>query len=208
MRSSPKITVFLGVPPKSETDTNTTTASTSWTCGVCGYVNAGMPSELGGGSNPPTKCGLCGVAFSTSRSQSSLPPTRPATPAASASAPPLPASASQVACPACTFLNHRSLAECEICSTPLPNMNGVSPPLVTGAINSVLANPPPSTDAGLEILRLSFRQGCVKDAYRKLKSVLSIRGWESGVCVVVSTAFKGELTPVPATSESSKNRAA
>lgn len=87
-------------------------------------------------------------------------------------------------------------------------MNGVSPPVVTGAINSVLANSPPSTEAGLEIVRLSFRQGGVKDAYRKLKSVLSIRGWESGVCVVVSTAFKGELTPVPATSESSKNRAA
>lgn len=193
MRSSAKITVFLG-PAQDQVDVGegSTAATSNWTCGVCGYVNAGTPSELGGSgiSSTATKCGLCGVAFSSVRAQAtSLPPTRPVTPRISAPATPItPTTPStlqnnslQIACPACTFLNHRSLSDCEICSTPLPKLSSAlaSPAPAVASSAPVPAAPP--INGEMDIIRLSFRKGGEKDAYRKLKSVLSIRGWESGV---------------------------
>ncbi|ORY34057.1 EAP30/Vps36 family-domain-containing protein [Naematelia encephala] len=174
MRSSPKITLSIGKPPTLvEADSE---VSASWTCGVCGYVNALSPTE--GVPSPAAKCGLCGVGFSTSRSSSSLPTTRSGTPQ------PIPAIPAinedpdgGIACPACTFLNHASLSHCEICSTPLPSNRKRT----VASVASTSAVQQNGGDVALEVVRLSFRNGGVKEAYRRLKNVLGSKSWERQV---------------------------
>jgi ESCRT-II complex subunit VPS36 len=97
-----------------------------------------------------------------------------------------------VACPACTFLNHRSMTECEICSTPLPRQtgtggvrsndgsteeNGIGSGEV-GMVEGTGGGAGTSASERLEVVRLSFRKGGEKDAYRKLKNVLGSKAWE------------------------------
>lgn len=205
MRSSAKITLTLGLPdpagplpgpsastlspsvPSSAPGSASASVSTllppsspapaTWSCGVCGHANP-LPTS---GLSPATKCALCGVAYATSRTMSP-PPSRAGTPAslaaASSSAGAMtrsslvsetdtdadsdaPPPTSQVACPACTFLNHPSLAQCEICGTPLPRKR-----------------PPQAQGRQQDTVRLSFRKGGDKEAYRRLKGVLSDKVWE------------------------------
>lgn len=160
MRSSPKITITLGKPTStSQAEPATPPSPTpqiqdSWTCGICGNVNSGS-------ANPSTKCQLCGVAYATSRTLSP-PPSRAGTPASIAPAAPA-APPGQVACSVCTFHNDASLANCEMCGTPLPKST-------TTKVNVAIDKE--------NVVRLSFREGGVKEAYRRLKGVLSDKVWE------------------------------
>ncbi|KAL1408761.1 Vacuolar protein-sorting-associated protein 36 [Vanrija albida] len=199
MRSSPKITLFLGRSPVPEPSraslsissssslpppvTAPVPAAASWTCGVCGFPNP-LPPGPGNAPPPATKCQLCGVAYATSRSMSP-PATRAGTPASAAASPaePVPtpspapppepaASSDQVACPACTFLNHKYLSHCEICGTGLPKASG-------GDKKVDRQEPkPPAGPEKHDVVRLSFRKGGEKEAYRRLKGVLSDKVWE------------------------------
>lgn len=191
LRSSAKITVFLGQPQgqsgsvlESRAPTpvtvSTTAKATNWTCGVCGYVNPLGSTELNGPAMS-AKCGLCGVSHERSRHSASMPVTRTTTPipsSPSAATPsneePVADAGGLIACPACTFLNHRSLRECEICSTPLPRKERQNSSL--GARPMV-----PNAVGGQEVVRLSFRKGGEKEAYRRLKNVLSDKVWERKV---------------------------
>ena len=196
MRSSPKITLTLGQPEASSSSAasgSTAAAATvdvtdrqGWTCGVCGFSNS-TPAGIG-------KCGLCGVPWSvseaamanasqgpsrsstprpTSVTPASSPAVTAAAPAAVTPTPPATSSAAptEIACPACTFLNHPSMRNCEICGTPLRK-----PPLSASA-----AGPSPSASNATEVIRLSFRSGGGADkvAYQKLKSVLTQKAWEA-----------------------------
>lgn len=172
MRSSPKITLFLGRQPSGKANEDGEVGS-SWTCGVCGFVNPVSSSDIGPG--PGTTCGLCGVAFSTSRSTSSLPVTRTGTPAPTTpSLRNIPSLGSvddpegRIPCPVCTFLNHRSMANCEICSSPLRGVK--KQPVKMG-----------NGEEKLDIVRLSFRKGGEKEAYSKMKVVLGMKAWEGQV---------------------------
>lgn len=164
MRSSPKITLTLGAASASASVVSLPLASPAdapsppsetWTCGVCGSVNQGS-------ANPTSKCQLCGVAYATSRTLSP-PPTRSATPASLVQAPTPPVPPGQVACSACTFLNDTSLPKCEMCGTALPRRN---PPRLSTPLDKE------------NTVRLSFREGGVREAYRRLKGVLSDKVWE------------------------------
>lgn len=196
MRSSPKITLYLGrgpvaksasaVPDLGEPDTGRESPAEvgSWTCGVCGFAN---PLPAGVTLGPESKCALCGVGWSVGRTLTpagSEAASRTATPAPSSIAP-TPARAGtpatgraatpakeepkgkQVACPACTFLNHPSMSQCEICGTPLRKRT-------TSTLNGA------AEDAGEkhDVVRLSFRKGGAADAYKKLKGVLGDKAWE------------------------------
>ncbi|OCF36674.1 ESCRT-II complex subunit VPS36 [Kwoniella heveanensis BCC8398] len=220
MRSSPKITLTLGPPPSlpssvapatasaasnTNADTDSLRASSangsglgensSWTCGVCGYANTTTLGRV----SATSRCGLCGVPYSTSQQASaSGPPSRSSTPtiftatsASTASAlsesmatpmpsahPPDPTVRDSIACPACTFLNSPLLPNCEICSTPLPGS--------TARRNTAKRQDSLRAEMGkTQIIRLSFRdkKGGVNDAYKKLKSVLGDKAWERGVGV-------------------------
>ncbi|GMK58389.1 hypothetical protein CspeluHIS016_0504210 [Cutaneotrichosporon spelunceum] len=196
MRSSPKVIVTLGPvpspPPESSSTPEPAPAAPapepqgSWTCGVCGFANPLLP----GASVPPgAKCALCGVAYAMSKSMS-LPPSRTTTPGArvdtptSLSSPPSPSPApttarAQIACTACTFLNHPSLSACEICGTLLPKPEAAELRRST--------NPPRS-----ETVRFSFRRGGEREAYRRLKGVLSDRVWERVAGVKTGTVGREE----------------
>ncbi|WVR06971.1 hypothetical protein IAU60_004008 [Kwoniella sp. DSM 27419] len=185
MRSSPKITLTLGMPtpsrdaqPQGQAQASSSTAASAeaagWTCRVCGYVN----NTTGGLGTVSSKCGLCGVPYSTSQQSASGPPSRSATPTV-----PAPETATRpaqtlagagtkgdttmIGCPACTFLNSPYLPNCEICSTPLPESRARG-----------RAQDNTSGGAKSEVVRLSFRKGGVQEAYKKLKSVLSDKAWE------------------------------
>ncbi|TXT08371.1 uncharacterized protein COLE_05295 [Cutaneotrichosporon oleaginosum] len=207
MRSSPKVIVVLGpagaVPPPGSPPSPAPTPTSApapppappqgnWTCGVCGFANPNV-----GGSVPPgAKCALCGVAYAMSKGMS-LPPSRTTTPAPKAptpaSAPTSPVSASpapvlaptaQIACTACTFLNHPSLSACEICGTSLPKKakDGEAPSSSTST----------AAAARTETVRFSFRRGGEREAYRRLKGVLSDKVWErAGISAVRDTRGGG-----------------
>ncbi len=188
MRSSAKISLFLGYPETNPDDSGPGQgggSGESWTCGVCGFNNEPKGFNGSGG-----KCSLCGVARVIGNSGV---PTRVGTPVqgmdgnSSSSSSPLPASAStcvvprgateptiskkSIPCPRCTFLNHPSLVTCEICGSPLP----LRPSASTSTPNW---KPGEGTK---EVVRLSFRKGGEKEMYRRLKSVLAKKTWSGEV---------------------------
>ncbi|KAL9937098.1 hypothetical protein V8E36_004333 [Tilletia maclaganii] len=104
----------------------------TWICPVCGFSNSATD-----------KCSLCGVSYQQSSSNRSKPTvpsssgpsssshgaptglsgaTQPQPPAPSASRP---KASDPVPCPTCTFLNHPSMAACELCNAPLPGANSL-----------------------------------------------------------------------------------
>lgn len=86
-----------------------------------------------------------------------------------------------VSCPRCTFVNHPSLSECEICGAPLAPINGLQ---VLNGDQRRSESPAPffeqdsirNTDTA-ESVKLSFRGGGEKSFYERLKSALIQRKW-------------------------------
>ncbi|BGP58085.1 hypothetical protein JCM8202_006214 [Rhodotorula sphaerocarpa] len=187
----------------------------AWVCQICGMRNT--PSvELG------LKCSLCGVArdplppassvpssnFGTPRSTS---PSRRPSSFSSPHRPVVPPSApvpnpfdpketgSRIACPICTFLNHHSMATCEVCESPLFPDAGASsgparPPLPPASVSAPptrVNTPGPSTDpasaipapTGAPYVRLSFRRGGEKAYYAALKEALAQKAWDFSTAV-------------------------
>lgn len=164
MRSSPKLTLTLGNPQSRDNDPAVESAGT-WTCRVCGYVNERK------GLGKSGKCGLCGVPYAQAVASPSVSatPSRAGTPNSSGFTPPSSTAddkegESKVACPACTFLNSALLRNCEICTTPLPRLP---------QFNTIREKPEKQ-----QVVRLSFRKGGDKEAYKKLSSVLGDKAWE------------------------------
>ncbi|KAF7974522.1 hypothetical protein HWV62_11980 [Athelia sp. TMB] len=210
--SSPKVTVFLAPanePSASETRSSPVMFPSSldqdlgetWECEVCGERNL-----AGRSPSAAQVCTLCGVRRSSMPipvkqvqlhsqsppSSSSLPSVIPSpspspspSPALSQSPAPGPSSISRnIACEACTFLNHPYLRECEVCSTPLPQ------PEVQGsgwtaksAPTTRAVSPAPPGDGNANgtttsMIKLSFRKGGDKAFYAELKRSLQRKAWE------------------------------
>lgn len=172
--SSSKVTIYL----TSETPAAVSSgdeATESWQCEVCDFRNPPGSSPTG------AKCALCGVPRSKVLSAAPTPPRAVSAPPPSAhllsSSPPA-ASASrpkEVACPACTFLNHPALTECEICGTALPR----SAPPIKSAPPSRPGSPTSEGAGGDAMLRLSFRKGGDKALYAVLKRSLLGKAWQT-----------------------------
>jgi ESCRT-II complex subunit VPS36 len=197
-KSSPKLTLHLGPPPQPQSAATSPDAQQdpvpfeSWECEVCSYRN---PPGLS--PSAARACALCGVPRSSlsalnsnssaiaapSSSQPTLPSqVQPQSLSASLPNTPSPLAAgrapSAIACPACTFLNHPSLHECEICGTPLPRPAQARVASMKSAPASRLATPPPD-DA--RFIKLSFRKGGDKPFYAALKRCLMAKAWEVSV---------------------------
>lgn len=189
-KSSPKVTLHLDestAMPDQTTSEESETGFESWECEVCAYRN---PPGL---SPAAAKvCGLCGVPrASVPTSISLVPPSTQLSsslPASSISlAIPSPLSGlstpmadpDTIACPACTFFNHRSLRWCEICSTELPR--------VQRTMKSAPSSRPASPDSDDEdspsnrMIKISFRKGGDKAFYAVLKRSLKSKIWEVGL---------------------------
>lgn len=100
---------------------------------------------------------------------------------------------SSIACSACTFLNHPSLRECELCGTPLrpaETESGTNAQLPHAASKSAPTSRPVSPDGKDAVssskfvdereryIKLSFRKGGDKAFYAALKTALQQKGWE------------------------------
>jgi ESCRT-II complex subunit VPS36 len=167
LRSSAKVTLHLKPPSPGEEQHR---VLEEWICEVCACRNSTSTSGK-------MVCTLCGVPRDKSASASSTPP---------------PSRGEVGVCPACTFLNHASLRECEICGTSLPSRTTPPPP-------------PPKDTGGPYSIKLSCRNGGDKPLYAILKRSLTARAWEetsieqlrpeptrSGICTsfVLSSKYK------------------
>lgn len=172
--------------PKSRQDTSN--SFDVWECEVCSYRN---PPGLSPSAS--MVCGLCGVPRSavpsapdttvqskprvpveTGHLSSSLPSSSHHLPLPTRTEPP-----SQIACPACTFLNYPSLSSCEICGTALPR-----------PVHPTARSAPPSrptsddeddddeTEEGPRMIKVSFRKGGDKAIYAVLRRSLLDKAWE------------------------------
>ncbi|CCM05946.1 uncharacterized protein FIBRA_08185 [Fibroporia radiculosa] len=180
----------------------------SWTCEVCSYRN---PPGLSPAAS--RICALCGVPRSSAQSaitiptnsasssnlsllSTSLPPSslnlsRLTLSSSSSPAPGSPHTSGgneEIACIVCTFLNHPTLATCEMCGTPLPK-HSVQWPASHPQAKSAPASRPTSPSAdhpdrkradapGSRMIRLSFRKGGDKAFYAVLRRSLLGKGWE------------------------------
>lgn len=201
--SSAKATLYLSAsdddPPPTNGSGEDAVLFESWECEVCAYRN---PPGL----SPAAAriCGLCGVPresvpsptpiaapsaipaklkLSTSPNIStSLPTTSPLTARARLEEDPADDASDTVACPVCTFFNHPSMRDCEICGSALPKpvrLGQVRPATMKSAPSSR-----PQSAAGKDeetkegIIKLSFRKGGDKPFYAALKRSLQGKAWK------------------------------
>ncbi|CAL5869437.1 uncharacterized protein PFLUO_LOCUS3666 [Penicillium psychrofluorescens] len=166
----------------------------TWICPICSFSNpvpsnfdpatataaTHLPPCLACGINPPFTTVLkAAINAATSREPCQLPvPTaEPHTQSnGSSSLGPLERGGS-VSCPRCTFVNHPSLVECEMCGAPLK-------PAGAAAAGNRADSPAPffeqtrvtNTEVS-ESIKLSFRDGGVQTFHERLKNALIQRKW-------------------------------
>ncbi|KAH0834123.1 EAP30/Vps36 family-domain-containing protein [Lanmaoa asiatica] len=193
-RSSPKVTLYLDstfVPPSGSHD-GASDSLENWVCDVCSHRN---PPGL----SPAAAriCALCGVpraalssppqaraltlSISQPSSSVSLPTAFSSLPRFSTPPPPPTSVLSPIACTACTFLNHPSLRNCEMCSTTLPLAPGNSGINSKSAPSSRPESPPAegdASDSANPLVKLSFRKGGDRAFYAILRRALKARAWE------------------------------
>lgn len=194
-KSSPKVSLFLDSDtalPSITISGQRTETFESWECEVCSHRN---PPGLS-----PTAariCTLCGVPRNVSAGStaseassqiqslfSSIPESSSTSLSSSSSpGPPSPSSTNNdsdgIACPACTFLNHPSLRVCEICTTPLPNVEHAGSMRAKSAPSTRAVSPMgDNTDPANLLIKLSFRKGGDKPFYNLLRRALRSQAWE------------------------------
>ncbi|PSK33966.1 Vacuolar protein-sorting-associated protein 36 [Elsinoe australis] len=178
----------------------------TWICPICSFSNP-VPSNFdpstANASTPLPPCLACGIkpplvhvtkaaiAAMSNRPSSTMPDSSPLARTSSTDTPhspsprtPLPAprprTQSYTECPRCTFRNHPSIHNCEICGAPLPHRPS---PLSSTPRSESPAPFAPSTafttgdGTGLEIIKLSFRAGGVQTFHDRLKDALIQRKW-------------------------------
>lgn len=179
-KSSPKVTCHLTEEgPTPDTD-SPEVMSEGWECGLCAYRN---PPGLSPAA--VSVCELCGVPrpsvalispslATTSHLSSSLPSSSRSLSASLAAESHSGRKQTEIACPACTFLNHLLLRECELCGMELPKPKGN----LQSAPSSRPLTPVFDNYDYPRIIKLSFRKGGDKPFYTVLKSTLKSKAWE------------------------------
>ncbi|KAL4869380.1 hypothetical protein BDV12DRAFT_196430 [Aspergillus spectabilis] len=204
-RSLPLTTQLAGTQsPLSQTSVPSYTpppqnpVNATWVCPICSFSNP-VPSNFdpstATNSTPIPPCLACGIKppFTTilkaaiAAATSRKPPSTPAAPQIGRESPvevnghksALTANGS-VTCPRCTFLNHPSLLECEICGASLLTVNSLRAPSNQDRSDS----PAPIFEEGnirnsevSDHIKLSFRVGGDKIFLERLKGALIQRKW-------------------------------
>ncbi|KAJ5108888.1 hypothetical protein N7456_005563 [Penicillium angulare] len=169
----------------------------TWICPICSFSNP-VPSNFDpatatAATNLPP-CLACGIkppfttvlkaAISAASSRDSPLPRPSSVPAGEITGSNtgnhlLPLKGESVSCPRCTFVNHPSLRECEICAAPLKGQS-----TSTGNGDSRVDSPAPfyaqsripNTEVS-ESIKLSFRDGGEKTFHERLNGALIQRKW-------------------------------
>ena len=193
-KAHPSLAQLRGTKPASPQP-----VSATWICSICSFSNpvpsnfdattatasTNIPPCLACGIKPPLATILkAAISAATKREPAVATPPPPVV-----ETPPPPsvnesqsddAAGSSVACPRCTFVNHPSLFECEICGAPLAAVKALKPSDGERRAES----PAPffgqdrikNTDT-TESMKLSFRAGSEKAFHERLKSALIQRKW-------------------------------
>lgn len=158
-----------------------------WTCTICYHDNTLLTD----------KCDLCGVRTATTASKGDSGNSSTNNHSSTEGITKTEAAAS---CPTCTFINHPSMIQCEMCDTRLDS--SLSSPTLTATplLTSVLQQPssssspisissssisPPSSPSVSSLntkqdhsIQLSFRKGGLGNFLAKLNTALSTKAWD------------------------------
>ncbi|CAO3590677.1 unnamed protein product [Absidia cylindrospora] len=218
LRSSPKLTLYLDTTILADTtnsaslmmvsDTDSLSVQVAkriqlaaavgvWTCPICSHDNTSLTE----------KCDLCGVRTVNPNSSNSHSNSNNNTTTSSS---PL-STVTPGACPICTFINHPSMIQCEMCDSalqssspsnlqshttqstksPSPSCSSSAPPAPSSSSSSSLS----STNISKydHSVQLSFRKGGLAQFLTKLNSAITNKAWDS------------PLSPGSSTSQSTNN---
>ncbi|KAH6612001.1 EAP30/Vps36 family-domain-containing protein [Boeremia exigua] len=209
LKSSPKITLYpkpanqlsrglsapiaqspsSGSPERRNSPAPAPSISASWVCPICSFSNP-VPSNFDpalASRTPIPPCLACGIKPPTMHvvkaaiaAISNRPaPTVPLKDNKSGSTPST-SSGGMVSCPRCTYQNHPSLLNCEICGASLTT--AIDKRLEHVAELRRPESPGPSLTTPIqtttiECIKLSFRSGGEKIFYERLKNALVQRKW-------------------------------
>ncbi|KAI9497957.1 EAP30/Vps36 family-domain-containing protein [Zychaea mexicana] len=166
LRASPKIILHLEKKTVSSPSRRSMPQMTlpTWVCPICSFANAGTLE----------KCQLCGVK----RAEEAITPTTPTMPTPPTDPPPS-SNNGDVSCRACTFINHPSMMQCEMCGTDLATVPLPSPTVSTpSSISESVATVQLEDNAHV---RLAFRHGGQSGFLGKLKSALEAKAWDKPI---------------------------
>ncbi|KAF9072395.1 EAP30/Vps36 family-domain-containing protein [Rhodocollybia butyracea] len=173
--SSAKVTLHLSIDSSSTSfeDHSSETGFESWECEVCAYRNSP-------GLSPSAAriCQLCGVPRSSVPAPPASYPNLPSSVSTSALPQPF-GKPSSMSCPVCTFSNHPSMKECEMCSTPLPKESSLHTEVKSAPATRPATPGADDEESGIKAIKLSFRKGGDKAFYTGLKRSLKGRAWEA-----------------------------
>ncbi|RMZ76679.1 hypothetical protein DV738_g4831, partial [Chaetothyriales sp. CBS 135597] len=166
----------------------------AWVCTICSFSNpvpSNFDATIANSSFPLPPCLTCGIkpefshllkaaiAADTRRVATSkpVPPAPEAGPPRSGSQ-----TSNVIACPRCTFGNHKSMRMCEMCGAPLPVYDKHAESTVSELQRAVSPGP---EIAKLELddsvpsasIKFSFRSGGDKAFYEKLRNAMIQRKW-------------------------------
>ncbi|OOF91317.1 hypothetical protein ASPCADRAFT_177253 [Aspergillus carbonarius ITEM 5010] len=178
------------------------TINATWICPICSFSNpvpsnfdpstatasTAIPPCLACGIKPPFATILkAAITAATSRETSSTTPTipqpgyEPSPHINGSKSLSTPQNGAQVSCPRCTFVNHPSLLECEICGASLVSANVLR---ASNGDHFRAESPAPVFDQGSikstqikDSMKLSFRGGGEKIFHERLKGALIQRKW-------------------------------
>ncbi|KAJ0422595.1 EAP30/Vps36 family-domain-containing protein [Aspergillus carlsbadensis] len=200
-RSLPLRTQLAGTQsPLSQATTPTPPkpVNATWVCPICSFSNP-VPSNFDASAatnaTPIPPCLACGIKpplttiLKAAIAAASSRENAPASPAVAQLGPSTPREANgskatvngggSVTCPRCTFLNHPSLLECEICGASLLAANSLR-----GSNETRAESPAPMFEEGnirntevSDHMKLSFRGGGEKIFLERLKGALIQRKW-------------------------------
>ncbi|CAL8580980.1 Vacuolar protein-sorting-associated protein 36 [Xanthoria parietina] len=197
--------------PQLQVSTQKTNTAT-WICPICSYSNpiaSNFDAASANAHTPLAPCLACGIkpplahvlkaaiANASGRSHASQSPVRPSSanlqrdttggsfnghrPAANG--PGSPAGASRFQCPRCTFQNHPSLLECELCGAPLVSAEDAysemasTTPARPESPGPSLDGQAPTLDHHRDGIKFSFRAGGAQIFYERLKGAMTQRKW-------------------------------
>ncbi|KAL8775267.1 MAG: hypothetical protein Q9209_000273 [Squamulea sp. 1 TL-2023] len=184
----------------------------TWICPICSYSNpvaSNFDAASANAHTPLAPCLACGIkpplahilkaaiANASGRSntshspvQSSFSSPQPGTASGSSSSYRFvadrltsPAANLKFQCPRCTFQNHPSLLECELCGASLISVEDLHSPVTSFAPvrpespGPSLDSQAPDFDKGANEIKFSFRGGGDKIFYERLKGAMTQRKW-------------------------------
>lgn len=166
LKRSPKVKLYV----TAQTDTTKTTPlAVTWVCKICSFNNTSKPIYL---DDAELVCANCGVPASphdvkvtTKKAETTTDTTTTTT-----------TTENSHNCPLCTFTNHPSMKQCEMCGTPLtkppPRVVASDAPQITveGGVVEYLTPDKP-------YIKLSFRKGGDTKFCRHLQQILDDIQW-------------------------------